>query len=450
MLLIYVALLFIRPQEWLGFMRGWPVMDVVVGAAILTWAMSLRENRWRPREAPQNWLMVGLLVAVLMSHVRHTYFAGFRAALTSFGKTVVIYMLVVSLLDSTRRIRAFLGVVAVGAMVMALHVWLQVRFGQGFGGQTLVKHFSVYRVRYFGVFNDPNDLALVFVAAAPFFFRMLVRTGAGCGSRALGLGMLALAIYALVRTESRGGWLAFAMMAASYVALNIESKAGRNAAILLALAMLAGALWLAPGRMGQFDTTDASSRGRWAAWGEGAAMLKQSPLFGVGEKRFTEYSDDSLVAHNSFVHCYAELGLFGYFFWLALIMASLQDGYAIIRTGRGGREPGDEAGEGQPPAMCAREAGSLADGAGEVAACREIACAAVPGLIGFLSAAFFLSRTYVIPLYVFFGLFAALRQILQRAGWSSPFLWQWRHWKLVLAAEFASIGFIYIATRVLM
>jgi hypothetical protein len=53
-------------------------------------------------------------------------------------------------------------------------------------------------------------------------------------------------------------------------------------------------------------------------------------------------------------------------------------------------------------------------------------------------------------LYLFCAVFAALRQILQRAGWSSPLLSHRRQWWVVLVVEFASIVFIYIATRVLM
>src|SRR5262249_9768988 len=38
---------------------------------------------------------------------------------------------------------------------------------------------------------------------------------------------------------------------------------------------------------------------------------KEEPLFGIGEGAYADYSDGHFVAHNSFLHCFAELGFFG-------------------------------------------------------------------------------------------------------------------------------------------
>ena len=48
---------------------------------------------------------------------------------------------------------------------------------------------------------------------------------------------------------------------------------------------------------------------------EGMALFRQYPLFGIGMDQYAEYV--GLVAHNSFIHAYVELGFLGgtFFLW---------------------------------------------------------------------------------------------------------------------------------------
>ena len=76
--LIFMFMVFWRPQDWLWpWMRGWPVLDVVVAIALLAMLLETSMDRIRIRkEVPQVWLLLGLWLATLMSHVAHGYFAG--------------------------------------------------------------------------------------------------------------------------------------------------------------------------------------------------------------------------------------------------------------------------------------------------------------------------------------------------------------------------------------
>ena len=67
-------------------------------------------------------------------------------------------------------------------------------------------------------------------------------------------------------------------------------------------------------------------------------MLKANPLFGVGWGLFRDFTEENIVGHNSFAHCWGELGMFGYFFWLALVIASFKDSWAMgnAESDRGG------------------------------------------------------------------------------------------------------------------
>lgn len=117
-------------------------------------------------------------------------------------------------------------------------------------------------------------------------------------------------------------------------------------------------------------------------WGYGNEFLKQNPLFGIGYQRWLDYSDQ--VAHNSFVTCYGELGLFGYFFWFSLLWLVLRSVYRIARL-----KPLDRN-------------------------TRRLAVGLLAALVGFYASAFFLTRTYNPFLYLMLGLGMGLIRYVDR------------------------------------
>lgn len=432
-LLVYAAILFIRPMEWIPGIAGWHLLDFVVAAAVMTWLGSLKQSGWKLGDSPQNKLILGFFAATIASHLMHfdPFFGAAGETFIEFGKVILLYFFVASLLDTPRKTRGLLVVVAIGIVFMSFHAILQMHSptgGLGVTEELRLPHIihGVIRAKGFGFFDDPNDLALILIASMPFFIRVVIRRGAFMPKRVLAVACLVPIAYAVYLTKSRGGWLALAVTAAAFSAINFGGRRGRKLAVVFGIILLLAIIVYAPGRMGQYDAGDASARGRWSLWGEGMAMFKRCPFFGVGMRRFAEYTDTNQVAHNSYVHCYAELGLFGYFFFLALVLASLRDGYRMTQL---------KPGEGVPA-----EAAELAD----------LSRAAVPALIGYLAACFFLTRTYVHPLYIFFGIFAALRRLHAKLGLPAEEMFDIRkHWRRVVLIEFASIVVIWLLTRVM-
>jgi O-antigen ligase len=130
----------------------------------------------------------------------------------------------------------------------------------------------------------------------------------------------------------------------------------------------------------------------------GLQMLRESPIWGVGFSNFLDHHE--IVAHNSFVHCFAELGLIGYFLWLATIVATF---WLLQRAGSIGSDAPREN-------ELTRWAGAL-----------ELS------LASFLVGALFLSRTYGVSLFFLLGLSAAFVGVARRTTaaerrWSIPAL----------------------------
>ena len=148
-------------------------------------------------------------------------------------------------------------------------------------------------------------------------------------------------------------------------------------------------------------------------------MLKARPLLGVGQGQFLEYH--TLTAHNSFVLCFAETGLIGYFFWLGLLVITYTQLQSLTQLSD--KEPFD------------RELKGWA---------RRLQLS----MVGFLTAAFFLSRTFVPMLYLVLGLSVALIVIARNANSVVETRSAYRLGAILLASEVGSILLIYALIKV--
>jgi O-antigen ligase len=176
-------------------------------------------------------------------------------------------------------------------------------------------------------------------------------------------------LYAIYLTNSRGALLATAAIAA----LHIWRRYGLLAAGVFGSAGLAAMLAL-PSRLQQLDVEEASAYGRVDAWYEGLQMFTSNPLFGVGANQFSDHH--FLTAHNSFVLVLAETGIVGFTVWVAFLAYCFRMLLALLRQPLG------------------------TDGAGLLVDDRRIASALLLSLAGTMVCAFFLSRTYIVIIYV--------------------------------------------------
>src|SRR6185369_8878214 len=63
-------------------------------------------------------------------------------------------------------------------------------------------------------------------------------------------------------------------------------------------------------------------------WSDGLEMFKASPIFGVGVEEFAKNAGQ--VAHNAYMHSFAEIGLFGGMFFVGACYFALR---ALNRLG---------------------------------------------------------------------------------------------------------------------
>lgn len=365
LLLLYISAIYIRPQEWVAVVYAWPLIDILAILTAVSLLFKISQTRKLLLATPQCLLLFGFLASIVLSHLSHTYFWGAYNSFIEFSKHVIMFLLFINVLDSEKKLKISLWFIVILTVVLAIQGMYQFQHGFGWAGQPLTKSG---RITWIGVFNDANDLALALVMAIGFLLAFVFGK-IKILYRIISFSLCALLLYSVYLTNSRGGYMALAGTILFFFLRKFKNKLiGIPIGVVLVLILFT----LGPSRLSMISSSEASAYGRIDAWYEGMQMLKSSPLFGVGYGMFT---DQFLrTAHNSYVLVAAEEGLVGLFFWIALIYSCFK-GLAILKK--------------KSPKLINYAAGIEAS------------------LFGFLSASFFLSRSYQAILYVMLALASA-------------------------------------------
>jgi hypothetical protein len=132
---------------------------------------------------------------------------------------------------------------------------------------------------------------------------------------------------------------------------------------------------------------DMSARQRVVFWGYGNMAFKSNPIFGIGYNMYWLIAD-GLPAHNAFVTCYTELGVFGYWMWFSLIFMGVLGSWRVRL------------------AMATPQTT-------EQAYLFRFAGVGIAALGGFCSSAYFLSKTFVFPMFFMIAIVNAVPRIAE-------------------------------------
>ncbi len=390
LVILFIATLYIRPADLVPGLAPYRI-PLIVGLVAL-FAACLRCLARRSSDTlrmPHPYFFGGfLIITVLSPALTQGWFGGVQIAIEDLLPGMLAAVLIVMTVDTMPRLR----MLAVALCVLSLYLVVQSVLAYHFGvwqdvlvltGQPeTVEDAGVpplMRVRAFGHMNDPNDLAQGLITAMPLAW-VGWRRGRPARNALLAVLTVALA-YGVYLTKSRGAVVSLIAVAFLLVrALSRRSGWVMPAAATVVVGLVLFGAGFAGGR--EFSAGESSASSRIEAWGAGIQMLRQHPLFGVGYHTFEENFERT--AHNSFVHCFAELGMTGYFFWVGLLVATAAGLNAVRRT---------------------ESRGELADGFRKWALMLQLS------FYGFLVGAFFLSRTYVPTLYIVIAMAVALMRI---------------------------------------
>jgi O-antigen ligase len=241
---------------------------------------------------------------------------GFRGLLDTIRSTLV-FVLAVTLLDSTRLRRTWLvGIVAVTCFV-TLSGFLEYALGPA--------HRSGDRFLRDAAIGHSNQTASYLVMALPASAAILMLGAFTGGARLLASVTLGLGGLALVLTQSLTAWAA-AIVIAILLAVRVAARralviASTVAVGITVVLVVAGPTWM------KFTATwlAMSSSSRLAWWAGAVRVIADHPWFGVGPRNFIRIDgatydfQTTFHAHNLYLNIASEHGLVG----LALLLAAL-------------------------------------------------------------------------------------------------------------------------------
>jgi hypothetical protein len=352
------AALFVRPAELFPALGDVQLYLYFIIAAIMCGASGI-ENQLRattPVQQPINLCMVGLTLSVATSHLATGSISLAAVGIYGMAKVLLYYLMLVSVVNSVARLRQFLLVTALCSSAMILlsvidyHAFVtewqdrsdlfevrELEKDLPDNAPKKLRHVTdldggakadgqpvwVFRLCGLGMFHDPNDLASLAAVTAVMCGYFL--TDPASGTRLLWLAPLGLMGYAMILTHSRGGLLAFGVAGMAWLAVRYGGK------VAIALGVLgAAAVPIALGRQGNMDVSGGTGQQRIQLWADGLAQLKSMKLpFGIGEGRYHEVA--GLVAHNSYIHAFVELGFLGGCMFFGCFLFA---GWAFLRLKR--------------------------------------------------------------------------------------------------------------------
>jgi putative inorganic carbon (hco3(-)) transporter len=346
-------------------------------------------------------LLVMFCAAIFASLAAKAYIGGAFTAFMSFSPSAVLFFLTLVNVNSLQRLKV--TCFAIAACTLILAIASIVSYHTGFMVEELVLRQSseapvapeadaleseipaldksgkyLWRARSMGFLTDPNDFGQAIVMALPFLIGGYVASKKSRSLIIVGTG-LAISMYTIYLTHSRGALLGVGAL----LFFGIKRRLGTVKTAML-LGLLAAASTAASGLAGgrEFSTDEESAGGRIDAWSEGLKMLLSHPIFGIGHGNFLDYHTHT--AHNTFVLCFSELGLAGYFIFIGMLVFTFKNLNRAIEF--------------------------LPDGSEE----KKWAALHRTSLVGFLTCAFFLSRTYIANLYILLALCICASQCTPR------------------------------------
>ena len=428
-LMAFTALLFFRPQDTIPALGALHLAELAALSAIGAMVVGrLARRQPATRVTPELAGVVALGGIILATAPFSIWMSGAVGTFTDlYVKVLLIFILMVNTLNSTRRLEQFTTLIVIATGYIAFRAVFDYA-----RGTNLVENGRV-QGSVGGMFKNPNDLALNMVAVLPLAASLVLRP-LGAFRRFIAAGCALLMVGAVVASESRSGTIGLAVMAAIFGVYLLRKKPGVAFAAVLALAL---ALPMTPSsywhRLSSItdDTKDetGSAEARRTLLKEALATFVSHPLTGVGAGQFKNYDPDGREqawreTHNVVLQVAAELGLFGLLtFGFLLVRAAYAPTQvrALLRRAaprarprrfsRFGERPGAAGGEvDQSRVLTTPEEASLQAHAAAISA----------ALAGWFVCALFASVAYHWTFYYLLALALAPREVLldrlERAG----------------------------------
>lgn len=308
--------LLLRPADLIPWLADAPIYeDLIVACLFVSLPRVCHQIRAHSLQRNAIALLVLLLVpAVMLSHLSHADTYDARLGGVEMIKASALFLLITGIIDSVQRLKTLLFAMTAGVFVMTVLAVLQYHGALNMPALSSVVQGSpdpdnpgiLVRLCGIGVFHDPNDLSMLLVMG-------MAQCAYVLGERRHGLARWAMLVpiglfgYAVILTHSRGGLMALVTALLTFLGARFGWRNAMAVAALLVPALLVPA-W---GRQTSvdLDNPDDTFQSRIELWYTSFDLFKSAPFFGIGQDKLVDLIGK--VTHNSYLHAFTEMGLFG-------------------------------------------------------------------------------------------------------------------------------------------
>ena len=382
-LFLYTASVLIRPHEMFQISIEWVLIKVFAILALIFVLFAHRPLKLYP----QHWMTLSIIPFIAISgFLNSSGTDGIDFSSQFFISSIIPLFLYSTCITSIKKQHALMIICIIAVLLMIHNGHVQqtsyLNLGWALDTQGMFdRGTDVRRITYLGFFGDPNDSGMFFVMTIPFVLYFYTQ-----GNLLTKLAMSTILIiigYGIYLTASRGTMLGAGALIGIYF---LVMSAGPKLFVFSALLAPIAATVVASLQ----SNIDSSANGRLEAWYFGIQMLVANPIFGIGRGQFFE--EHRLVAHNSYIHVAAELGIPGYSLWGGTLIFTVLTGYLFIKARKD--KSNSTAEKDIKPEEISKECQQ------ELALNKTIFFS----LIAFMVTGFFISRMFTLLLYIFLGM----------------------------------------------
>ena len=315
--LLYILTAYLGPETLWGPLYAYHIEIILAALAFLASVPAIQRSKLF--NIPQSYALVGMCVAVFCSMVMTGWLGSILPAVLAFIPSAFTFFLVIINFRTKRHLQLLVLTMLLFCAFPIYKGYTALHTGNFYSPYLMPQGSDeggyIYRLRGMAFINDPNDFSQVMVSLIPcLFFFWKKRSPLNF---IFVLPATALLIFGMYLTHSRGGIVA--LLAVLLFAFRRKIGTIPSAILAAGFFALTSVLNWSGGR----EVSVEAGADRMEAWSVGLELIKTHPLFGVGLGRFGEYF--IITAHNTIVVCAAELGMFGLFWWVMFVLPTVRD-----------------------------------------------------------------------------------------------------------------------------
>ncbi len=316
--LLYILTAYLGPQTIFGPLAEYHIELIIAFLALVASIPHFHGSG--VSRLPHTYALIGMSAAVFISYVLNGLTSFAPGALFDFLPNSFTFFFIVLNCKKKRHLQMVILVLLFACLFTIGKGFAALQTGDVLSPYLMAQGIdsgnALYRLRGLSFISDPNDFSQLIVSLIPclfFFWR----------PKRFPLNLLfvliptAILLSGMFLTHSRGAIVALLAV----IVVSARRRIGTIPSLIVAAVgfVIATVIGWSGGR----EISVGAGSDRMEAWSTGLGLIKTHPLFGVGYQRFSEYF--IITAHNTVVVCAAELGMFGLFFWLLFVIPTLRD-----------------------------------------------------------------------------------------------------------------------------